>query len=667
MSSAAPFVQVAAASGGSYTLKWYAADPAVNHAPYLPTYAKLTPASLACPGSAGRYADPLTDAVAYGPTSSNLDAGTSLAPQDIALGQIVPYEMVITVTGSTAPENGSINFTTTFNTNTTSGGNFGFDPAYMVYCAFVDTADVGTTDPGNNAKVDSFTSTLIGSGSSQQIQGTFNVSGLDNGDQVVVEIWVVLKSTIPTGTTGNVQTKLDSAQTATGDTINTGAQTVPLLKVKDFFTSNADISVVKTDNPDPVIQGNSLTYNLVVRNNSPDTIANGIVVTDTLPTNTTFVSASGDTYIISGNTITFNVGSLSPGQSVIITIVTTVSNTAWANNDTSTNPEPGTPGPQPTLYDLLNFVSVTAITDDSNTTNNTYYQPTNVLPALVPNPAYTIDKIVTDVAGNGSLANVTQAGDVISYQITVNNTGNIDLTNVTVTDPLLGTLDGPVGDNPVEGILEVGETWVFTGNYTVTQTDINTNGDGDGFINNTATVDSEELPPESDSEAVPIEQNAAYTIDKIVTDVDGNGPEANVTNVGDVISYQITVNNTGNIDLTNVTLVDTLIPEANITGPVGDNPVEGVLEVGETWIFTGNYTVTQTDINTNGDGDGFINNTATVDSEELPPESDNAEVPIEQNAAYTIDKIVTDVDGNGPEANVTNVGDVISYQITVNN
>ena len=184
--SIAPFE--AQAAGGAYTLKWYSADPSLDSSPYLPTYAKLTPAQLASPGTAGRYADPLANAVAYGPTSSNFDAVTSLFPKDMALGQIVPYEMVITVSGSTAPENGKISFTNTFDTNTTSGDNFGFDPAYMIYAAFVDTADAGTTDPGSNAKVDSYTSTLTGSGSSQKIQGTFNVSGLDNGDRVVVEI-----------------------------------------------------------------------------------------------------------------------------------------------------------------------------------------------------------------------------------------------------------------------------------------------------------------------------------------------------------------------------------------------------------------------------------------------------------------------------------------------
>jgi uncharacterized repeat protein (TIGR01451 family) len=344
----------AQASGSVYKLWWYAADPSLNTGSYLPTYEKLTPASLSSPGTAGKYADPLANAVLYA-TPSNDDGVNSLRPKNMALGQIVPFEMVIKVSGDTTPENGTINFTTCFSTNTSSGDNFGFDPAYMVYAAFVDTADPGYIDPRNNAKVNSYSSTLIGSDSSQNILGTFQVSGLDNGDQVIVEIWVVLKSIIPTSSSGNVQTYLKNA-TANGNFISTGVQTVSILQIGDFFTNSFEASIVKTDNPDPVIQGQNLTYNITVKDNSNDITANGIIVTDTLSPNASFVSASGTPYTISGNNVTFNVGSLSPGQSKIITVVTKVSNTALATNDTSINSETGTSDTQPALYDLLNKV-----------------------------------------------------------------------------------------------------------------------------------------------------------------------------------------------------------------------------------------------------------------------------------------------------------------------
>ncbi|MFY1112846.1 MAG: DUF7507 domain-containing protein [Methanosarcinaceae archaeon] len=136
-------------------------------------------------------------------------------------------------------------------------------------------------------------------------------------------------------------------------------------------------------------------------------------------------------------------------------------------------------------------------------------------------------------------------------------------------------------------------------------------------------------------------------MNKTVTDVAGQGPEGYVTNEGDVISYRITVTNDGNIDLIGVSVKDSLI---TITGPTGDDKGPGVLNVGEIWTYKGCYTVTQEDINTNGDG--FIDNTATVQSDQLQPETDSEKVPIEEEQApieeepaYTINKTVTDVGG----------------------
>ena len=81
------------------------------------------------------------------------------------------------------------------------------------------------------------------------------------------------------------------------------------------------------------------------------------------------------------------------------------------------------------------------------------------------NPDYTITK----VADRDS---VDAAGQVIGYTITLTNTGNQSLTNVTVTDPLLGALTGPAGDDDSDNELDVDEVWTYTGSYMVTQDEI---------------------------------------------------------------------------------------------------------------------------------------------------------------------------------------------------
>src|SRR3989441_7434275 len=56
--------------------------------------------------------------------------------------------------------------------------------------------------------------------------------------------------------------------------------------------AQADLSITKTDNPDPVNAGATLTYTVTVTNGGPSTAAN-VQVTDNLPPGVTFQSASG--------------------------------------------------------------------------------------------------------------------------------------------------------------------------------------------------------------------------------------------------------------------------------------------------------------------------------------------------------------------------------------
>src|SRR5256712_2190391 len=57
-------------------------------------------------------------------------------------------------------------------------------------------------------------------------------------------------------------------------------------------TGSADLSITKTDNPDPVNAGATLTYTVTVTNSGPSTAAN-VQVTDNLPAGVTFQTASG--------------------------------------------------------------------------------------------------------------------------------------------------------------------------------------------------------------------------------------------------------------------------------------------------------------------------------------------------------------------------------------
>ena len=69
--------------------------------------------------------------------------------------------------------------------------------------------------------------------------------------------------------------------------------------------------------------------------------------------------------------------------------------------------------------------------------------PDSVTATAIQNPSYTISKTVTDVGGDGPAGNADQAGDVISYQITLFNTGNVSLIGANRQRSAAGHIDWP--------------------------------------------------------------------------------------------------------------------------------------------------------------------------------------------------------------------------------
>jgi uncharacterized repeat protein (TIGR01451 family) len=114
-----------------------------------------------------------------------------------------------------------------------------------------------------------------------------------------------------------------------------------------------------------------------------------------------------------------------------------------------------------------------------------------------------IQKSITGIDEAGDFM-IDQLGDVINYRIAVENNGDVDLHNVQVADSLIDDLSEPIGDSIDPGVLNPGETWMYDGDYIVTPADIESNGDGSGFITNTATVHCNEHSSESSSIEVPI-------------------------------------------------------------------------------------------------------------------------------------------------------------------
>jgi uncharacterized repeat protein (TIGR01451 family) len=421
--------------GGDYTIKFRAYDPA--------TYKRVIPPVT--PKPIGRAISPL------GNTTIGDGLDPSLTPKFLGLGQIVAYEFLITVKSYTPAAcpcpSDQITFTARFATQTTSNDPFGFDPTYNVYAAFVDSYEGGITDISTQASVLS----IVNTSGPGYFEGTITVTGLDCGDVIPVEVWVVLNQTIPAKAGGNVQTSLQSAATSgtcqTGQTISTGNQTNPLNQVGQFFTTDVDISVTKTDSQDPVAIGSPFWYILTVKNTGPS-VANTIKISDILNSNfnvdvnaitfsadnSTFVDDAlwGHTFIPSTNTLELTKLSLGINETVYIKIPVTWK-TPYIGNKTSGKAGDGAAG-LTCAGDLVNKVSISTISDDIVPGNNSYCQPTNVYCSLITLTATPIQPKCFGETGSVSLS-ASGGKDPYTYSTANPHTGlSAGTYNYTVTD-----------------------------------------------------------------------------------------------------------------------------------------------------------------------------------------------------------------------------------------
>ena len=135
--------------------------------------------------------------------------------------------------------------------------------------------------------------------------------------------------------------------------------------------------------------------------------------------------------------------------------------------------------------------------------------------------------IVSITAADGTQkdkAGKADLNDIITYSVTVTNTGNVKLTNVKITDSLEG-IRLAEGQSFDLGILEAGEAKTVTYTYQVKESDLGKS------IRNTATAtgDVPENPADTpkpegkDEKEVPTEDpaNCSITVTKRLTNIQG--------------------------------------------------------------------------------------------------------------------------------------------------
>ena len=193
----------------------------------------------------------------------------------------------------------------------------------------------------------------------------------------------------------------------------------------DATAGEADLEILMTESPDPAATGSPLTYTISVNNLGPDAASN-VIVTDVLPSNVTFVSAtasigscatSGTTTI----TVTCTIGTIAFPGSVSVGVVVTPTAPATLTNTATVSAS----GTEPVAAN--NSATTTTIV---NAAGPTIYVVTN-----------------TNQSGDGSLrqaildANAHLGPDLIHFDIPGTGVRQILAVNLpAITDPV--TIDG---------------------------------------------------------------------------------------------------------------------------------------------------------------------------------------------------------------------------------
>lgn len=241
---------------------------------------------------------------------------------------------------------------------------------------------------------------------------------------------------------------------------------------------------------------------------------------------------------------------------------------------------------------------------------------------------------------------VNFANKTVTYEVVVQNTGNSDLTPVSVSDPFCDApLAGPTGDfggtggtgGAADGVLQVGETWRYTCTNEVTspynETNLDPDPDVPDTVTNTVTATFKDsagvqlAPKTATADVKVLNPSMLLTVDPASTTILSGG----------TVSYTYTLDNTGDVAITNPS-----VTPSNCTPAIyhdGDTDNDRILDIEETWTFTCTTVPLTTDVSgatVTASGNALIFNTLVTDEVDVAV---NVNVI---NPAIAVDKKVYD-------------------------
>ena len=395
---------------------------------------------------------------------------------------------------------------------------------------------------------------------------------------------------------------------------NTNADNYGITKYEGKLTVTGDKIIPEKTTPNVESNyklGDTIPFTITVKNVSTEPVEN-ITVEDQMA-----IIKEGNGYTVSADGYTATIASLASGAQVEIKAEHVV---------TEADILAGTVGNTATVTWPDGTRNVSAESDDIED----------------PNSALKVTKTSNKKDGEKAALDET-----IEYTITVTNTGNLTATDIEVTDSL-STNEGKVIGTIAS--LAPGDFKEFPFTYTVTEDDIL-----NGKVLNVATAKGDKVPDPKDPENPKTpegegkkeddteEKQSSFNVEKTLT----NLPEKGYFTLGETAEFNITVENTGNLTLTDLTVTEQLsgakYAESNAYTVDGADAIIAELKPGEQVVIKASYTITEDDLG-NKDLKNVVTGKGKGPDGKDPEGGDEEEVPTDDAISVSGSKTWDDQD-----------------------